>query len=453
MNRAPEAVLRHASLCRQLHLLASGEITSTALIEAYLGAIAEENPRRRAFLAVDAEGARAAAAASDARRRAGKPLGRLDGVAIAVKDNLDVAGLPTSAGLAARRASIAASDAFAVARLRAAGAVILGKTTLDEAALGALGAHPQFGDVPHPRWPSRVAGGSSAGSAVAVAAGLASAALGSDALGSVRIPAAFCDLFGLRPTLGEISCSGLYPALPRIDAVGPLARSLDDLTVLLQVLAGHDAADPRSRRRRVPLALPDWEPGRLRTGIAGHLVALGAESAVVGRFGAALERLAPLLGSRREVALTSFGLPRLRRAALLMMEAHLGCAEATDLAGLSPQRRAMLAYAAGKSAVDYARAERALDAALVATRRLFEEVDVLLLPTVPLVPPTLGGEEPPNLCDLTTLASVAGCPALSLPLGEGVGLQMVGPPGSDLRLLELGQVMASLLDLPAGGHG
>jgi len=446
MSRLDPSELRHASLCRQLHLLASGEIGSVELVDAYLEAIERDNPRLRAFYSVDAEGARAAALASDARRRDGGPCGRLDGVAIAIKDNIDVAGLPTSAGLAARRGQLASADAFVVARLRAAGAVILGKTALDEACLGTMGSNAVFGNVPNPRQPNLAAGGSSAGSAVAVAAGLCSAALGSDTLGSLRIPAAFCGVHALRPTLGEVSCSGLWPALPRLDAIGPLARTLDDLPVLLQVLAGHDPADPRSRRRRVPLALPDWEPGRLRSGTAAHLAALGADAAVVAAFQSALERLQPVLGERREIALTDIGLPRLRRAALLMMEAGLLTADPADLVGLSPDRRQMLAYAAGKSAVDYARAERMLDAAVVSMRRLFDRVDVLLLPTVPLPPPPLGASEPANLADFTALASIAGCPALSLPLGGGIALQLVGPPGSDLRLLELGQVAAALLD-------
>jgi len=446
MTALADTDLRHASLCRQLHLLASGEVSAVALVEAYLAAIERDNSRLRAYYCVDAEGARAAAAASDVRRQSGAALGRLDGIAIAVKDNIDVAGLPTTAGLAGRRGHVASRDAFAVDRLRAAGAVILGKTSLDEAALGAMGNNAAFGNVPNPHRPAHASGGSSAGSAVAVATGLCAAALGSDTMGSLRIPAAFCDLFALRPTLGEVSCSGLWPALPRLDVVGPMTRSLDDIAVLLQVLAVHDPADPRSRRRRVPLALPDWEPGRLRSGVASQLAVLGADAGVVAAFNAARNALAPLLGQQTDIALSELGLPRLRRAALLMMEAGLSTAPSNELAELSPERRQMLAYARGKTAVDYAAADRLLDGAVVSMRRLFDMVDVLLLPTVPLPPPPLGATEPANLADFTALASIAGCPALNLPLGNGIGLQLVGPPGSDLRLLELGQVATSMLE-------
>lgn len=442
----PDDALRHSSLCRQLHLLARGETSATALTDAYLAAIERDNGAARAYLHVDADGARAAAAASDQRRRAGQPLGRLDGIPLAIKDSLDVAGLPTSAGLAARREHRAERDAGAVARLRGAGAVLLGKTSLDEGSLGAMGANAIYGNVPNPRDPALAAGGSSAGSAAAVALGLCSAAIGSDTMGSLRIPAAFCGIYGLRPTLGEVSAAGLWPALPRLDAVGPLTRSLDDLAVLLQVLDAYDPADPRSRRRRVPLAPPDWEPGALRTGVVSDLEALGAVPEVRLGFDAALARLSAVLGRQQPVQLADYGLAKLRRAALLMMEAGIAGADPADLAGISPSLEAMIAYARGRSAVDYARADRQLDAAVVSTRRLFETVDVLLLPTVPQPPPMLGAAEPAHLADFTAFASLAGCPALSLPLAGGLGLQLVGPPGSDLRLLELGQVLAAQLD-------
>lgn len=442
----PKTALRNSSLCRQLSLLARGEINAHALTTAYLDAIERENPELNAFWVIDQAGALAAAEASDLRRSRGEPLGRLDGIPLAIKDNLAVQGLPFSAGLVGRRQRIADEDARCVARLRGAGAVILGKTSLDEAMLGTTGAHPTFGHVPNPRDPQRAAGGSSAGSAVAVAAGLASAAIGTDTLGSVRIPAAFCGVFGLRPTPGEISCTGAMPALPRLDAVGPLARSLDDLTVLLQVMSGYDSADPRSRRRRVPLDLPDWEPGSLRCGVISDAGDLGAEPEVLSAFGTAIERAAPLLGEPIPVPLAGYELARLRRNALLMMEAGLAGLPAAELEGASARLQSMLDFARCKSAVHYAQADRALDAAVTATRQLFQRIDVLLLPTVPQPPPPLGAEEPSHLADFCSFASLAGCPALNLPLPGGLGLSLVGPPGSDLRLLELGEVVGAVID-------
>lgn len=445
MSEASER-LRHAPMCRQLSLLARGELGAVELTRLYLEAIGAENHARGAFWTIDHEGALAAAEASERRRARGEPLGRLDGIPLAIKDNIDVADLPTTVGLVGRRHHRAREDATCVARLRGAGAVILGKTSLDEGMLGTTGAHPSFGHVPHPVQPERAAGGSSAGSAVAVAAGLASVAIGTDTLGSTRIPAAFCGVFGLRPTPGEVSCHGIVPALPRLDTVGLLSRSLDDLAVLLAVLRGHDPADPRSRRRQVPLAPPDWEPCGLRCGVLADAAQLGAEPAVVERFEADVAAVRTALGKLEAVPLAGLELPRLRRQALLMMEAQLACLPAAELEGASARLNTMLEFARSRSAVHYALADRALDAAVVEARRLFERIDVLLLPTVTQGPPALGAEEPSHLANLCSFASLAGCPALSLPRPGGLGLSLVGPPGSDLRLLELGEILAAVLD-------
>src|SRR5699024_8987048 len=184
-----------------------------------------------------------------------------------------------------------------------------------------------------------------------------------------------------------ISARGLVPAARRLDAVGLLARSVDDLTVLLQVLAGYDADDARSRHRRVALSPPDWEPGHLRTGLLPDLAMLGVEPAVVEVFEAALERLPRELGERHPVDFSDWDFARTRRAGLLLMEAEVLGTFERDLADaafpVSEDFRRMLAYAGRKSAADYARADRVLDAAGLKMRRLFSQVDVLITPTTP----------------------------------------------------------------------
>jgi aspartyl-tRNA(Asn)/glutamyl-tRNA(Gln) amidotransferase subunit A len=446
--------LRGAAAFQQLHWLASGRIDSTQLTAAYAAAIERENPRLNAFLARDPSAAEQASA-SDARRRQGSTIGRLDGLAVAIKDNLDVAGLPTTAGLPGRRTRVAGADASAVARLRSAGAVILGKTNLDEGALGTFSANPHYGAVQNPLRTGYTAGGSSGGSAAAVAAGLCSFALGSDTLGSIRVPASHCGVYALKPTHGEISTRGMVRAARRLDCVGILARSVGDLSIVMQVLGAHDPADPRSRRRRVPLATPDWEPGRLRSAFARDLGALGVVPEVRAVFDAAVARIGSALGQRAEVDLSDHDLGRTRRAALLVMESELGVELADDLADtahpLSPRLRSMLGYAKAKSAVDYAAADRLLDATVLKARRVFENIDVLVLPTVSHGAYPLADGERANDADLTAFASLAGCPAVSLPMGflpDGlpVGLQLVGRPGADLRLLELAEICAATLD-------
>jgi aspartyl-tRNA(Asn)/glutamyl-tRNA(Gln) amidotransferase subunit A len=245
----------------------------------------------------------------------------------------------------------------------------------------------------------------------------------------------------------------------RLDCVGILARSVPDLAIVLQVLAAFDAADPRSRRRRVPLATPDWEPGQLRAGFIADLAAIGVAAPVRLLFERAVAVLGNELGQHRAVDFSDYDFARIRRAALLIMESELAIELESDLAAaahpVSPRLRAMIDYARSKSAADYARADRVLDAGVLKARRIFDEVDVLVLPTVPHGPYPLAEHERASDADLTSFANIAGCPAVSLPMGllpDGLpaGLQLVGPPGSDLRLLELAEICAATLDATPG---
>ncbi|MGP1667741.1 MAG: amidase, partial [Rhodanobacter sp.] len=303
--------LRRASMCQLLHWLAVGRIQPQGLADAYLGAIERLDPALNAYVDVRAGLLQDQAAIAGRRRRDGV-IGRLDGIPLALKDNFDVAGWPTRAGLPGRDRP-AADDAHVMARLRAAGSLLVGKTNMDEGALGASTNNPHFGATHNPHRHGYSAGGSSGGAAAAVAAGLAVVAVGSDSLGSIRIPASYCGIYALKPTHGEISTRGMVTAARRLDAVGLLARSAEDLTVLLQVLAGYDADDARSRRRRVAFALPDWEPGNLRVGLLPNLAAIGVEPEVIEVFEAALAQLPYALGDRRTVDFDDWDFGRARR--------------------------------------------------------------------------------------------------------------------------------------------
>jgi Asp-tRNA(Asn)/Glu-tRNA(Gln) amidotransferase A subunit family amidase len=457
MNLTPPLAdldLRRASLCQLLHWLAAGRVQPEALTDVYQRAIEQLNPQLNAYVDQRSGLMQEQAHMADRRRRDGV-IGRLDGIPLALKDNFDVAGWPTRAGLPGRHKP-AEGDSHVVARLRASGAVLVGKTNMDEGALGVATDNPHSGATHNPHRHGYSAGGSSGGAAAAVAAGLAVAAVGSDSLGSIRIPASYCGVYALKPTHGEISARGMVPAARRLDAVGLLARSADDLTVLLQVLAGYDADDARSRRRRVAFALPDWEPGNLRAGLLPDLAALGVQADVIDVFEAAMAKLPHALGDRRTVDFSDWDFARTRRAGLLLMEAEMLGTFAADLANtthpVSERFRHMLGFAAGKSAADYAVADRVLDAATLKMRRLFAQVDVLVLPTTPQGAFPLDGPLPDSAADLTSFASLAGCPAVSLPMGNlpnglPVGLQLVGARGSDRRLLELAAVCAATLDV------
>lgn len=456
MNSLPPIAdldLRRATVCQLLHWLATDRVSPRVLADACQAAIDRINPQLNAFVGLSPGLLQEQSRNAEHRRRDGV-IGRLDGIPVALKDNFDIAGWTTRAGLPGRERS-AENDAHVVARLRASGAVLVGKTNMDEGALGAVTDNPHYGATHNPWKHGYSAGGSSGGAAAAVAAGLVAAAVGSDSLGSIRIPASYCGLYALKPTHGEISARGMVPAARRLDAVGLLARSVADLTVLLQVLAGYDADDARSRRRRVAFALPDWEPGKLRCGLLPDLAAVGVQPEVIAVFEAALAKLPRELGERRTVDFDDWPFARTRRAGLLLMEAEMLGTFADDLADtehpVSQRFRNMLDYAARKSAAEYAAADRVLDAATLKMRRLFAQVDVLVLPTTPQGAFPLDGPVPDTQADLTSFASLAGCPAVSIPMGTlpnglPIGLQLVGARGSDLRLLELAAVCEATLD-------
>ena len=451
-NEPGERELRGANLCQTLHWLASGRVRASALSRAYLDAIARDNPRLNAYVHVNAA-ALSDAQSTDARRAAGV-FGRLDGVPVSIKDNLHVAGQPTRCGMPAAGA-VATRDAHVVARLRHAGAVILGKTQVPEASLDASSANPHTGAAHNPFRAGFQAGGSSGGAAASVAGGLCAVAIGTDSLGSIRIPASYCGVYALKPTHGEISTSGMIPAARRLDSLGLMARGVDDLAILLHVLAGYDAEDPRSRRRRIDLALPDWEPGKLRVGILRDLDRFGTEPAVATAFANAVGALRHEFGACTPVDFGDYPLQRARRAAFFLIEAELlvthAAALADPMAPVSAQLGRLLDYARGKSAADFAAADRLLDGAVVASRRLFAQIDVLVTPTTPQSAFALDAPLPDNQGDFTCFANFSGCPAVSIPMGftgDGlpVGMQFLGPPGSDLRLLELAEVCAAALD-------
>jgi aspartyl-tRNA(Asn)/glutamyl-tRNA(Gln) amidotransferase subunit A len=432
-----------ADLTAQRDAMARGEFDSQSLVGAYLDAIAVAQPRLNAWIALNRDAALREAAASDAHRRAHGPR-PLEGVAIAIKDNLDVAGYRTTAGMATRRdAPVAQHDAPAVARLRAAGAVIVGKLNLHEAALGADNDNPHYGACHHPQRHGWTPGGSSGGSAAAVAAGLCSAALGTDSMGSVRIPASYCGVYGLKPSWGLVSPRGSVIVSRRLDHVGPLARSARDLGLLVEVLAGHDPECAESRR----IALTPASSGPSVIGVP-ETTGITIDDDVRIAFDAGLARLRDL--GHRIVPLPAPGIEpgRLRRAGLLVCEAEMLVEHADDWATrrdlFSPTLAAMLAWAESKTARDYAAADRLLDAGAVTMQRWLAACDVIAWPTTPQRAFAFGTPVPANQADLTCLANMAGVPALSLPLpvaaGElPVGMQVVGQVGAERSLVALAE--------------
>jgi aspartyl-tRNA(Asn)/glutamyl-tRNA(Gln) amidotransferase subunit A len=401
------------------------------LVDASLAAIAEHGARTNAFILVDADGARAAARAVDDERRRGVDRGPLHGMPISIKDLIDIAGQPTTAASRVRAGHVASRDATVVQRLRDAGAVLIGKTNLHEFALGTTSEESAFGAVHNPHDISRSAGGSSGGSAAAVATGMGVASIGSDTGGSIRIPAAACGVVGLKPSLGEVPLDGVVPLSATFDHVGPLTRSVADAAAIWAVLAG----------RPIPRIEAPASTTLTLGALGGYFTALLA-SEVRAAFDDAIARL-------RASGMTIDSRSVEHSDTIVDTYVNISLPEAANwhaptldsrAADYQPAVRQRLELGRTISAVSYLHARdtrnvlrRTVDAAL-------EGCSALVLPTLPIVAPPLGAADVTMdsgqtltvraaMLRLTQLFNITGHPAISLPIPASampVGLQLVG---------------------------
>jgi len=419
------------------HRLDAGTITAPELIAQTVARIKAANPDLNAFIRIEADSARTAAAESAERYRTGtaRPL---EGLPIAIKDNIDLAGSPTTAGMLTRKDRVATADASVVQRLKAAGAVIVGKLNMTEAALGADGSNPHFGNCHNPLRPGFSPGGSSSGSAAAVAAGLVPAALGTDTMGSVRIPAAYCGIWGFKPSFGLVSTAGSVAVSRHLDHIGPLARSAADLELLLEVLSGFDPACPVSRP--LELAAPSVA---FSLGVP-DLSGVDLEPAVEHAWQAALERLKGEGIHLHPLPALPIQAGRIRRAGLLLCEAEMLAEHGPDWRqrreAFSPRLQTLLDWAQHQSSADLAAAMRRIDEARVAVNRWLQACTFVLLPTTPQRAFAFEQPVPINQADLSCLANCAGLPAISFPLphepGElPCGLQLIGAYATDRSVI------------------
>lgn len=433
--------------------LAAGRTTSQALTRAALDRIEATNAGWHIFITVSPGTAMEEAAASDARRAEGRALGPLDGIPIGIKDNIDVAGMPTTAGIAAFRNRVPAQDAAVVARLRAAGVVILGKLNLHEGALGATTDNPTYGRCENPRVPGSTPGGSSGGSGAALAGELVTLTLGTDTMGSVRIPAAYCGNWGLKPTRGLVGNSGLTYLSWTLDTIGPLANSPDDLALAIAVMAGGDEADPRS------VAKPQgWDPAPAEIDLRGLVLGrpdvvdtVDCEPEIRAAYDALLASAAARGAIIKPVAIDGWDTGRARRAGLLISEAEAGSLLGSDLDasanGFTDGFRKFLDYGRKAPGERIAAAYWALDRLGLAARQALEGVDALILPTAPQRAFPHGTPAPANQADFTAVANIAGVPAVAFPLpveagAKPVSAQLIGRAFEEGKLLGIASALS-----------
>jgi amidase len=351
------------------------------------------------------------------------------GPRIAVKDLIDVAGVPTTAGCKAlaQTAEPAVADAACMAGAKAADAVIVGKANLHELAFGASGVNQWFGTPVNPLDPGLLPGGSSSGSAVAVAEGSADFGYGTDTGGSVRVPSAFCGLAGLKTTFGRISTDGVWPLAPSLDSVGPIAADVAGLGAAMALLEPGFArsADPAGRVGRLR-PLPGKTDPRIDAAIDAALAASGLEIVELGPVDWA-EAL---------------------RQTYVLTACEAAVADAAVMAspdGIGADVRALLEQGAGVTAAQLAAARAYQRSWLATLAGLFRNVEAIALPTAPFYPPPLAQAEQHDFCQLTAPVNLAGLPALALPVPGGhrlpASLQLIGPSGSEELLLATGAVM------------
>ncbi len=431
------------SLEGALAAIGGGEVSAAEVVRAYLDR-AEDHEELGAFITLARGEALAAAAAADRARSAGEPCGPLHGAPIALKDMIATRGLRTTAGSEVLTEWMPAEDAAVVATLRGAGAIIEGKTHTTEFSVWATGGHRLYRTPRNPWDPSRVPGGSSTGSAIAVAAGLAPVALGTDTGGSVRIPAAVCGVIGLKPTRGALSTTGVIPLSRSLDHVGVLARTVRDAALVLAATRS-DLAPPGPAPARVDLH-------GVRIGILELVSAPDAEVArVLGQAEAVLSGLGAALGSTSVPMLVDA--PELSRAIQypeLLAYHQDGLRDRPYAYG--PELRSGCALGARITPERQARARAGARRLTAAVDDALTRDDVLLLPTVGLGAPSIGQDEvsfdgrPQSvdavLSEYTRAFNLTGHPAISVPCGrtaEGlpIGLQLVGRRGHDVALLEV----------------
>jgi len=460
---------------RPIHELSAayrrGDLTPVAVAEDYLARIGAFDGKVGAYLTVVREQALAAARESELRWRAGSPRGPLDGAPIALKDVLCTAGVRTTAGSRMLERFVPPYDATIVERLRAAGAVVLGKTNLDEFAMGSSTEHSAFHPTRNPWDLARVPGGSSGGSAAAVAGGLAAGAYGSDTGGSIRQPAAFCGVVGLKPTYGRVSRYGLIALASSLDQIGPFAQDVADTALLLGVVAGHDRRDATS----IQAPVPDYA-AELTKGVAGLTLGLPDEYFIDGMdpdveravrqaievlqgLGARIERVS-LPTTRHSLAAyyvilpaeassnlarydgVKFGL-RVPGRDLVEMQSRTRAAGF----GAEVKRRIMLgtyALSAGYYDAYYGKAQSVRTLVRREFAAAFALVDLIVAPTTPNVAFKHGEKEDPlsmYLNDVFTIpGNLAGIPGVSVPCGFSaaglpIGLQVLGRPLDEARVL------------------
>jgi aspartyl-tRNA(Asn)/glutamyl-tRNA(Gln) amidotransferase subunit A len=435
-------------------------ISPVELTHECLDRIEKLNPKLNAFITVTAESALERARLAEREIYRGNYLGPLHGIPIGLKDNIDIAGLRTTAASALFKDRVPTEDAEVVRRLRAGGAIFLGKQNLHEFAYGGSSMISYFGEVHNPWDTTRVAGGSSGGSAASVAATLGFGAIGTDTAGSIRLPAAYCGVVGLKPTYGRVSVRGVIPLSSSYDHVGPIANSVYDAALMLQVMKSRIAAD--SSPEPSFISAFDQLPANLRVGVPRDFFFDDLHPDIAAATEKAIDIFRQLHAEIRDLKLRDFKIEVSTDRMLASAEAYVYhkpfVEQSPEL--YQPATLARIQSGATISASDALAASRELQSSRNDIQKVFEEVDVLLTPTVPIPPPAIADLQshpedlrPQELLMLrnTRPFNVWGIPSISIPCGftkDGlpIGLQLAAAPWRGVALLQAAQAYEQSTD-------
>jgi aspartyl-tRNA(Asn)/glutamyl-tRNA(Gln) amidotransferase subunit A len=448
---APPSDFRNLTLKEASELVRRKAVSPVELTEACLKRISTYNRSLNAFITVTADQAMESARAMEVEQRRGRWRGPLHGIPLALKDNIDTAGIRTTAASELFKERVPSADAEVVRRLKNAGAILLGKTNLHEFAYGGSSSVSYFGPVHNPWAFDRVSGGSSGGSAAATASELCFGSLGTDTAGSIRIPASYCGIVGFKPSYGRVSNRGVVPLSWTLDHVGPLCRSVEDTAIMLSVIAGYDELEPSS----VEMPVPDYrnastvQVSKLRLGIPRSPFFEGLDADIAKAVEAAIALLRKVAPEVSDVTLPAVDISmdeiyaRVRGVEAYTYHSRW-IAESPEK--YQPSTRERVENGARVKAEDYVQARRDIDLLRREINKTFASFDLLITPTMPTQPvPITQGADPTAVRYRNTVPfDILGVPAISVPCGFTsaglpVGLEIAGAPFAEPTVFALAQ--------------
>ncbi|MDC0073743.1 amidase [Alphaproteobacteria bacterium] len=438
-------------------LLLKGEVSSLELTKACFKRIKRYNKNINAFTFLMEDSAYNEAKLADKRISLGKKLSLLDGIPIGVKDNIDVKGTVSTAGMSARSEIISEHDSIVVELLRKSGCVLIGKLNMHEAAFGSTNEVSYYGKTHNPYKFGYTPGGSSGGSAAAVASGFCLAALGTDTLGSVRIPASYCGVSGIKPTNGLVSNVGLIPLSWTFDTIGPITKKVEDLGPVLEIITGLYNKEKSSKSmKRVFKFNPEFKFNfcEKKVGVLNNFKTVNLESEIANIFEESINKIKETGIKIKNIYIEEFNFSKIRRNGLTIVESEAASIFASDLNEnpdkLSDELVSLLSYGKNLSSTKLVDELRKREVFKIKMNEIFKDLDFIILPTTPILPFKFG-ESHSNQADFTSIANLSGNPALSLTMGISkkgfpIGFQIIGRHWEESNILQFASTLDKLFE-------